>query len=218
MRYRFATVSLLIGTIFLGTAVAAEDTFSLLKLGRGAAKAGNLDEAERYHRLAVTVAEQTGDPVQIAEAIGDLGGILLARWRLSEAKELCLKSLALLRSIELKRYRPVVLNNLGVVSMHQGEYEQSEAYFKESLRVVRSFPSPDPYEARVLNNFGAFYYTSHDLGKAEKMFKEAISVTEKLRRSRAASIDRYVLLDAQDWMNDKQLNELWGEIISFRRA
>ncbi len=27
-----------------------------------------------------------------------------------------------------------------------------------------------------------------------------------------ASMDRYVLLDAQDWMSDRQLNALWGEI------
>lgn len=28
----------------------------------------------------------------------------------------------------------------------------------------------------------------------------------------AGSLDRYVLLDAQDWMTDQQLNRLWGEI------
>lgn len=38
------------------------------------------------------------------------------------------------------------------------------------------------------------------------------SVTELLARKPAASVDRYVLLDAQDWMTDDQLNELWAEI------
>ncbi|TNB47973.1 DUF3419 family protein [Martelella lutilitoris] len=38
------------------------------------------------------------------------------------------------------------------------------------------------------------------------------SVTELLREKPAASVDRYVLLDAQDWMNDGQLNDLWREI------
>ncbi|MEO2039523.1 MAG: DUF3419 family protein, partial [Martelella sp.] len=28
----------------------------------------------------------------------------------------------------------------------------------------------------------------------------------------AESVDRYVLLDAQDWMNDQQINALWSEI------
>jgi S-adenosylmethionine-diacylglycerol 3-amino-3-carboxypropyl transferase len=36
--------------------------------------------------------------------------------------------------------------------------------------------------------------------------------TELLASKPAASVDRYILLDAQDWMNERQLNELWTEI------
>jgi S-adenosylmethionine-diacylglycerol 3-amino-3-carboxypropyl transferase len=36
--------------------------------------------------------------------------------------------------------------------------------------------------------------------------------TELLATKPAGGIDRYVLLDAQDWMNERQLNELWTEI------
>ncbi len=38
------------------------------------------------------------------------------------------------------------------------------------------------------------------------------SFTELLKTKAAASVDRYVLLDAQDWMNPAQLNDLWAEI------
>ncbi|NKN36185.1 DUF3419 family protein [Agrobacterium sp. a22-2] len=38
------------------------------------------------------------------------------------------------------------------------------------------------------------------------------SVTELLATKPSASVDRYVLLDAQDWMTDGQLNDLWTEI------
>ncbi len=38
------------------------------------------------------------------------------------------------------------------------------------------------------------------------------SFTELLSSEPAASRDRYVLLDAQDWMTDQQLNDLWSEI------
>ena len=179
MRNRVFGVFVLIVTILLGTAAAQEDTYSLLDLGREAGKAGKLDEAERYHRLAVDAAERSGDPLQIAEAIGDLGGMMLARWRMPEARELSLKSLELLRKSPNKRFLPVVLNNLGVISMHRGDYAQSEAYFKQSLDAVHAF-RPDPYEARVLNNFAALYYTIKDLGKAEKTFRKAVAVTEKL--------------------------------------
>lgn len=38
------------------------------------------------------------------------------------------------------------------------------------------------------------------------------SMTDLLAERAAASLDAYVLLDAQDWMNDRQLNALWDEI------
>jgi S-adenosylmethionine-diacylglycerol 3-amino-3-carboxypropyl transferase len=38
------------------------------------------------------------------------------------------------------------------------------------------------------------------------------SITEYLATCPAASRDRYILLDAQDWMTDVQLNALWSEI------
>jgi S-adenosylmethionine-diacylglycerol 3-amino-3-carboxypropyl transferase len=38
------------------------------------------------------------------------------------------------------------------------------------------------------------------------------SITDLLAARPAASVDRFVLLDAQDWMNEEQLNMLWREI------
>ena len=38
------------------------------------------------------------------------------------------------------------------------------------------------------------------------------NMTEHLRTQPEASLDRYILLDAQDWMDDRQLTELWTEI------
>jgi S-adenosylmethionine-diacylglycerol 3-amino-3-carboxypropyl transferase len=38
------------------------------------------------------------------------------------------------------------------------------------------------------------------------------NIIERMRDKRAGTLDCYVLLDAQDWMNDRQLNELWTEI------
>src|SRR5690606_12921993 len=38
------------------------------------------------------------------------------------------------------------------------------------------------------------------------------SLTDFLAAKPGGSVDRFVLLDAQDWMTDFQLNELWTEI------
>src|SRR5262249_15625463 len=47
---------------------------------------------------------------------------------------------------------------------------------------------------------------------ADRVTVHHASFTELLASRPAASIDRYVLLDAQDWMTDRQLNDLWAEI------
>jgi S-adenosylmethionine-diacylglycerol 3-amino-3-carboxypropyl transferase len=41
---------------------------------------------------------------------------------------------------------------------------------------------------------------------------ELVPLTERLAREPAASLDAYVLLDAQDWMTPAQLTALWAEI------
>lgn len=47
---------------------------------------------------------------------------------------------------------------------------------------------------------------------ADRVTVNQASFTDYLREKPEASFDRYILLDAQDWMTDAQLNELWGEI------
>jgi S-adenosylmethionine-diacylglycerol 3-amino-3-carboxypropyl transferase len=47
---------------------------------------------------------------------------------------------------------------------------------------------------------------------AERLTVENVSVTERLAAEPDASLDGYVLLDAQDWMTDAQLNALWDQI------
>ncbi|WP_336981252.1 DUF3419 family protein [Altererythrobacter fulvus] len=38
------------------------------------------------------------------------------------------------------------------------------------------------------------------------------NMTDHLFKQEAQSVDKFLLLDAQDWMTDRQLNELWGQI------
>jgi S-adenosylmethionine-diacylglycerol 3-amino-3-carboxypropyl transferase len=47
---------------------------------------------------------------------------------------------------------------------------------------------------------------------ADRVAVHHANFTELLARKGAASVDRYILLDAQDWMTDEQLNALWTEI------
>jgi S-adenosylmethionine-diacylglycerol 3-amino-3-carboxypropyl transferase len=48
--------------------------------------------------------------------------------------------------------------------------------------------------------------------RADRVRMHHASLTDTLAAMPAASADRFVLLDAQDWMNDQQLNDLWSAI------
>lgn len=48
--------------------------------------------------------------------------------------------------------------------------------------------------------------------RVDRMSVRNANYTEFLSQKPASSVDRYILLDAQDWMNDTQLNALWSEI------
>lgn len=47
---------------------------------------------------------------------------------------------------------------------------------------------------------------------ADRLAVHQASVTDYLAQQPARSVDRYVLLDAQDWMNPRQLRALWDQI------
>mgnify|MGYP000852627149 CR=1 FL=1 len=70
---------------------------------------------------------------------------------------------------------------------------------------------PKPGEAALPAYLDAAHYQTirANAGRAKIHHR---NIVELLRTKPAESIDRFVLLDAQDWMSDRQLNELWAEI------
>ncbi len=48
--------------------------------------------------------------------------------------------------------------------------------------------------------------------RADRVRMHHASLTDTIANMPPASADRFVLLDAQDWMNDQQLNDLWSAI------
>ncbi|MEM8695131.1 MAG: DUF3419 family protein [Pseudomonadota bacterium] len=56
------------------------------------------------------------------------------------------------------------------------------------------------------------------VGRVDRVDVYHANFTEYLAGEPAASLDRYVLLDAQDWMDDEQLTSLWLEITRTART
>jgi S-adenosylmethionine-diacylglycerol 3-amino-3-carboxypropyl transferase len=97
---------------------------------------------------------------------------------------------------------------------------------KERTRILAcDFPLSQNYFARQA--FGRGYGTveghtlppcleaqNHEVVRAniDRYSVENVNLIEVLRSRPAGSLHRFVLLDAQDWMTDIQLNQLWSEI------
>ncbi|WP_288427301.1 DUF3419 family protein [uncultured Agrobacterium sp.] len=70
---------------------------------------------------------------------------------------------------------------------------------------------PDDHEGALPDYLKRDYYPAIRENTARVTVHHA-TFTELLASKPASSVDRYVLLDAQDWMTDVQLNELWAQI------
>lgn len=70
---------------------------------------------------------------------------------------------------------------------------------------------PDDHEGALPDYLKTDYYPAIRQNAARVTVHHA-TFTELLASKAASSVDRYVLLDAQDWMTDTQLNELWAQI------
>ena len=88
------------------------------------------------------------------------------------------------------------------------EFDIADNYFAWQAFGRRYAPGPNPSLPPYLKkeNFEAVRSRCGRVRYVQRSF------TEILRDSPPASFDRYVLLDAQDWMNDADLTALWTEI------
>ena len=88
------------------------------------------------------------------------------------------------------------------------DFDISDNYFAWQAFGRRYAPGPNPALPPYLQrgNFEAIRNRSSRVRYVQRSF------TEILLDSPASSFDRYVLLDAQDWMNDAELTALWTQI------
>lgn len=74
---------------------------------------------------------------------------------------------------------------------------------------MRRYPKP---EEGILPTYLQERHYSAIRETASRVTVHHANFTELLAGKTVASVDRYVLLDAQDWMTERQLNDLWSEI------
>lgn len=138
------------------------------------------------------------------------------------------------RLVKFLCHRSIVLYSLGippaqfdemVKESQNGQQGMHDLLKERARRLTCDFPLKDNYFA--WQAFNRSYDIKHRQAVPRYLKKEAFttlkdqvqhinlhhqSMTERLRAMPANSLNAYLLLDAQDWMNADQLTELWQEI------
>ena len=106
-----------------------------------------------------------------------------------------------------------------------GDQDMPDVLYRRVEKLACDFPLNDNYFARQA--FGRGYFAAEGgalppyleaehfdkvRARAKRVDVRHESMTDFLARSPDFSIDAFVLLDAQDWMNDQQLTALWQQI------
>src|SRR6185369_9997137 len=90
------------------------------ELGRQAFDEGRYSDADRELRRALAEFENVGDPLEIAETLGDLGSVLVAQERYTEAEPVLNRALSLVPETTAAhaRLKTRLLGNLGALYVH----------------------------------------------------------------------------------------------------
>lgn len=172
----------------------------------------------------------------LAALLGCRPAALLAAQNLSEQERLFKKNIEpFFDSLFIKAIgrMPVTMFGLGVPPQQYGELKKDRAkgesvidiYRERSRRLACSFPMQENYFA--WQAFARKYDTQNREAVPEYLKKENFSklqgnahrlrtatgsVTDEIRKMPQNSFNRFVFLDAQDWMDAKTITDLWRTI------
>ena len=106
-------------------------------LANAALGLGQVEQAERWLREATPLAEQIGDPWQIALCLNNAGEIARARGDYDRARGDYERAEALYRQADALGDHARLIHTLGYMALHDGDAARAEELFHESLAAFR---------------------------------------------------------------------------------
>ncbi len=165
---------------------SVEAARALDRLAVAAEDEGDLAEAERLGREALSLLQRLGQTGGAAEADveGNLARALGTLGRLDEAEALYRDALALHRRLEGSPGREGVaatLNNLGVLRGQRGDWAGAEPFHREALEIIRAVKGLEhPDVAAGLTTLGGVVESKGDLAGAERLYRESLVLRLRL--------------------------------------
>ena len=119
------------------------------------------------------MARETGEPRFVANALSNLGAIVLAAGDTERAESLLEEAVALARDVGDDRIAALAINNLGDLALTVGDLPRAEPLFAESLSLLRA-RGDTANVARALFNLGAVALGLRRLDDARHRLNESV--------------------------------------------
>ena len=145
---------------------------------------GRYAQAEEHARESLAIAEEIGDRERVASALTLLGHIVYGKDR-NLARTYYGSALELGRQLGDKRRLSNVLNALGLLCALDGDQDQAERYFEETLVIDRERGEPDAI-ALGLVNLAAVSIERGACDRASELLLEALEIAHKTGLQRTA--------------------------------
>jgi CHAT domain-containing protein/Tfp pilus assembly protein PilF len=142
-------------------------------------KRGNLENAEKYAREALT-RSQDANELGTASSLKIIGSVSFYRWQLDEAEANYKSALTIIDAIAPESMDAgIILGYLGNVAFRRGELKKAEDLFRQGLAIVKNFPPEGVEMTSALNGLSVVSAQRGDLALAESSMQKVIAILQR---------------------------------------
>ncbi len=152
------------------------------------------NEADSVARVALTIAQRIADKLLIGQSITNIGNVLYAKGKYSEALGHYFDALKIQEEVGNKLGMGPPLNNIASIYRLQGRYKESLDYHFKSLSIKEEMKDSSAV-ATSLNNIGLVYAHLEN-------FSEALTYHQKSMRIREVQNDKHGVAISLNNMSD----------------
>ncbi len=153
----------------------------VLLLGAGdiARQIGRLDAAGGHAQACIEAARAVGDTLRHAIALNTLGMVrLLEEAGTAEVRACFEEGLSLLGAVEHRRFRGILLANLGCVALLEDDYARARACFDEAVEIEGKTARTDP-NITTFASLGETCYRMGDTAAAWDYYRDSVSIASE---------------------------------------
>ena len=157
----------------------SERGMSYRVMGMIATNRWHWEEAETYHRQALTFFEDTTDQRKLAWSLQNLGYALNGQNKFQEAIGYFDQAITILSKIGDTYHRAVVQMNLGIAYYQRNELTAAHTNYSQAESIFRLLHDKLNL-ARINTNLGLYYWSMGDHLQAEKTFTQSAQLHDEL--------------------------------------